>query len=74
MKENKYFDTNTYLRFLLIAPAIALLGLTACSTADGTARHNPRDGGYADIPPRAYNPESRGYDRPWPFGPESTQQ
>jgi hypothetical protein len=73
MRENKCFNTNTYLRLLLIAPAIALLGLSACSTADGTARHNYR-GGYADIPPRGYNPESRGYDRPWPFGPESTQQ
>ena len=73
MIENKFFDTNTYLRFLLIAPAIALLGLTACSTADGTARHNDR-GGYAYIPPRAYNSESRSFDRPWPFGPESTQQ
>jgi hypothetical protein len=49
MIENKFFDTNTYLRFLLITPAIALLGLTACSSADGTARHNYR-GGYADIP------------------------
>ena len=38
MKENKCFNTNTYLRLLLIAPAIALLGLTACSTADGTAK------------------------------------
>jgi hypothetical protein len=61
MKENKCFDTNTYLRFLLIAPAIALLGLTACSTADGTAKHNDR-GAFADIPPRAYpeaNPKTK---------------
>jgi hypothetical protein len=73
MKENKCFNTNTYLRLLLIAPAIALLGLTACSTVGGTAKSN-NNGRYADIPPRAYNPESRGFDRPWPFGPESTQQ
>lgn len=73
MKENKCFNTNTYLRLLLIAPAIALLGLTACSTAGGTAKSN-NNGSYADIPKRAYNSESRGFDRPWPFGPESTQQ
>lgn len=73
MKERKCFNTNTCLGLILIVPAIALLGLTACSTAGGTARHSDR-GGYTDIPPRAYNPESRGYDRPWPFGPESTQQ
>jgi hypothetical protein len=73
MKESKCLTTNTYLRLLFIAPAIALLGLTACSTADETANGHNR-GRYADIPPRAYNPESRGFDRPWPFGPESNQQ
>jgi hypothetical protein len=73
MNENNSFSTDTYLRLILIVPAIALIGLSACSTADGTARHN-HPGGYADIPPRAYNPESRGFDRPWPYGPESSQQ
>jgi hypothetical protein len=73
MTENKFLNTNTYLRLLWIAPAIALLGLTACSSVGGTAKRNYK-GGYADIPPRSYNAESRGYDRPWPFGPESTQQ
>jgi hypothetical protein len=73
MIDNKIFRTSIYIRLILIVPAIALLGLTACSTADGTARHNDGDG-YANIPRRAYNSESRGFDRPWPFGPESTQQ
>jgi hypothetical protein len=73
MKETKCFNANTYLRLLLIVPSIALLGLTACSTAGETAKGNNR-GSYANIPPRAYNPESRGFDRPWPFGPESTEQ
>ena len=54
MIENKFFDNNTYLRLLLITPVISLLGLTA--------RHN-HQGGYADIPPRTYNSESRGYER-----------
>jgi hypothetical protein len=73
MKEKKNFHPNTYRRLVLLVPAFALLGLTACSTAGGTARHNYK-GGYADIRPLAYNPESRSFDRPWPFGPESTQQ
>jgi hypothetical protein len=64
---------DTYLQLVLIVPAIALLGLTGCSTADGTARHNYA-GGYAQIAPRAYNSEGRSFDRPWPFGPESAQQ
>jgi hypothetical protein len=73
MKEKKSFHPKTYRRLVLLVPGIVLLGLTACSTAGGTARHNYK-GGYADIRPLAYNPESRGFDRPWPFGPESTQQ
>jgi hypothetical protein len=73
MIANRFFNTNTSLRLLLTTPLIALLGLTACSSTGGTARHHYR-GGYADIPSRAFNSESRGYDRPWPFGPESTQQ
>ena len=73
MIESNSFPTNIYLRLMLITPSVALLGLTACSTANGTARHNYR-GGYADISLRSYNTESRSFDRPWPFGPESTQQ
>jgi hypothetical protein len=73
MKEDKNFYPNTFRRWVLIGPSIVMLGLTACSTAGGTAGRSYR-GGYADIRPRAYNPESRSFDRPWPFGPESTQQ
>jgi hypothetical protein len=73
MIENKTLQTDTYLSLLLIVPAIALLGLTACSTTEGTAKRHYK-GGYADIAPRSYNSESRSFDRPWPFGPESTQQ
>jgi hypothetical protein len=38
MIESNSFHTSIYLRLILIVPAIALLGLTACSTADGTAQ------------------------------------
>ena len=73
MRANISINTNTYLQLVLIIPATALLGLTGCSTADGTVRHN-YTGGYVQIAPRAYDSESRSFDRPWPFGPESTQQ
>jgi hypothetical protein len=73
MKANMSLNSNTYLQLVWIVPAIALLGLTGCSTADGTVRHN-YTGGYVQIAPRAYDSESRSFERPWPFGPESTQQ
>jgi hypothetical protein len=73
MKINSIFDTNTYLRLTLMVPAIALMGITGCSTADPTAEHNYTHT-YVTISSCAYNTESRGFDRPWPFGPESNQQ
>lgn len=66
-------DTNTYLQLLLIVPAVALVGLTGSSTAEKTVGHN-YTGGFAQVAPRADDSEGRSFDRPWPFGPESTQQ
>jgi hypothetical protein len=65
-------DPYNYIRLNLMVPAIALLGLTSSSTTKPSVRHNTA--AYVEIAPRAYNPESRGFDRPWPFGPGSTQQ
>jgi len=73
MKTHIILDTNTYLRLALIVPAIALMGMTGCSTADPMVGHNDTNS-YVTISPRTYNTESRSFDRPWPFGPESTQQ
>ena len=73
MTTNISLNKNTYLSFLVIVPAIALLGMTGCSTSGGTVGPN-FTGGYVQIAPSAYNPESRSFDRPWPYGPESTQQ
>jgi hypothetical protein len=73
MRSNIIINSDTYFQLSLIVPAIALLGLTGCSTVDGTGRHN-YTGGYVQIAPRVYNSEDRGFDRPWPFGPESIQQ
>jgi hypothetical protein len=73
MKTNIILDTNTYLRLALIVPAIALMGITGCSTADPIVKDNYA-GSNVTISPRTYNTEGRSFDRPWPFGPESTQQ
>lgn len=73
METNIILNSKTYLRLLLIAPAVGLLGLSGCSTADGTVRQY-HTGDHIQIAARTYNSESRGFDRPWPFGTESTQQ
>jgi hypothetical protein len=36
MPTNITLNRNIYLRLLLMVPAVGLLGLTGCSTADGT--------------------------------------
>jgi hypothetical protein len=42
MKTYITLDPKNYLRLTLIVPAIALLELTSCSTADPPVRHNTR--------------------------------
>ena len=73
MPTNITLNSNTYLRLLLMVPAVGLLGLTGCSTADETVLQN-HTGRHVQIAARTYNSESRSFDRPWPFGPESSQQ
>jgi hypothetical protein len=73
MKTKMVLSTNKYPRPLLIVLAFALQGLMGCSTVGGTARQNHEDSNVM-LAGRAYNSESRGFDRPWPFGPESSQQ
>jgi hypothetical protein len=58
---------------ILIISSVSSLLATGCSTAGSTAKQG-RAGGYVQIEPRKYNPETRGFDRPWPFGPESDVQ
>jgi hypothetical protein len=60
------------LTIVLIASVSSLMA-TGCSTASGATKQG-RSGGYVQIEPRKYNPETRGFDRPWPFGPESDGQ
>ncbi len=73
MQMNITLNRDTYLHLLLMVGAAGLLGLTGCSTA-GRAVGQNRTGGYVQIQSRTYNSESRSFDRPWPFGPESNQQ
>jgi hypothetical protein len=72
MRANIIRKQICYFRMALILPAIAVFGLAGCSTADPPVGHNST--AYIEIAPSGYNSESRGFDRPWPFGPESTQQ
>ena len=58
--------------FLSIASIFSLL-TSGCSTAGGTAQLG-RSGDYVQIEPRQYNSQTRGFDRPWPFGPEADAQ
>jgi hypothetical protein len=73
MQRNITLNSNIYLRLLFMVPAVALLGLAGCSTAGETALQN-QTGDHLQIAARTYDSESRSFDRPWPFGPESTQQ
>jgi len=73
MRTNISMESSTYLRLLLLVPAVGLLGIAGCTTAGGTAKQS-HAGGYVHIAASTYNTESRSFDRPWPFGPESSQQ
>jgi hypothetical protein len=86
MKTQKSIYTNSIRRLPLIVPVIFSLAFAACSDVGGTAGTHPavnlqsavvgepQPGDYVTIGRRTYNSESRGFDRPWPFGPESDQQ
>jgi hypothetical protein len=73
MKNQLPINKKSYLQLLVLAPAIGLLGLTGCSSVDGTAGKS-HTANYLTIGASAYNTESHGFERPWPFGPESNQQ
>jgi hypothetical protein len=80
----KFVDSGH--RFRLMVPVIFSMAFAACSDVAGTAQTHPavnlqsavvgepQPGDNVTIGPRTYNSETRGFDRPWPFGPESDQQ
>jgi hypothetical protein len=86
MKTQNSIPTNANRRLLLMVPVICSLAFAACSDLAGTpGTHQtvnlqsalaggPQAGDYVTIGSRTYNPETRGFDRPWPFGPESDAQ
>jgi hypothetical protein len=84
MKTQK--STNSIRGLLLIVPVIGSMAFAACSDLAGTAgtratvsfqsaavgERQTRDN--ITIGPATYNSESRSFERPWPFGPESNPQ
>ena len=86
MKTQKSIDTDFRHRLLLVVPVIFSMALAACSDVAGTAGTpqavnlqsaviaKPQSSDNVTIGSRTYDPESRNFDRPWPFGPESGAQ
>ena len=68
IKTNIILHHHYYRLLALIITAIMLSGLTSCSTADPTVRHNTTAN--IEIAPPSYNSESQGFEGSWPFGPE----
>jgi hypothetical protein len=84
MKTQK--STNSSRRLLLLIPIVSSMAFAACSDVNGNAQSHPavnlqsgavgkaQTSDYLTIGKRTYNPETRGFDRPWPFGPEASAQ
>jgi hypothetical protein len=87
MKTQKSIHPNSIRRLLLIVPVICSMAFAACADLPGTAgtmrptvnfqsaavgEHQTGDN--VTIGPRAYNSETRSFDSPWPFGPQSNPQ
>jgi hypothetical protein len=82
----KINHTHSIRRLLLMVPVISSMAFAACSDVAGTAGTHaavsfhsavvgePRTGDNVTIGLRTYNSETRSFDRPWPFGPESNPQ
>jgi hypothetical protein len=86
MKSQKSIHNNTGLRLLSMVPLICSLAFAACSdlgSRPGTSASvnlqsaavgERQSGDNVTIGPRTYNSESKSFERPWPFGPESNPQ
>jgi len=86
MKTQKSIDTNSVRRVLLTVPVICSMAFAAGSDVAGTAGTHPavnlqsavvgepQTGDNVTIGPRTYDSDTRDFDRPWPFGPESGPQ
>jgi hypothetical protein len=84
MKTQKF--THSGRQLLLLVPIILSMAFAACSDLPGNAQSHSavnlqsgtvgkaQTSDYLTIGKRTYNPETRGFDRPWPFGPEASAQ
>ena len=86
MKTRKSIHIDCHRRLLLMVPVIFSMAFAGCSDVAGTPEKSqavnlqsavagkPQTGDNVTIDPATYNPQSRGFDRPWPFGPEAGPQ
>jgi hypothetical protein len=86
MQSNTSIHSHTLCRLVLIVPVIASMAFTACSDVAGTGGTHttvnlqsataggPQTGDNVTIGRRTYDPETKNFDRPWPFGPEGGAQ
>jgi hypothetical protein len=86
MKTQTSIHTFSNRQLLLMVAVICSMAFAACSDVAGTlGAHqavnlqsavvgHAQTGNNVTIGPRDYNSETRGFDRPWPFGPESGTQ
>jgi hypothetical protein len=86
MKTQKLIHANSIRRLPFMVPVICSLAFAACSDVAGTAGTHAtvnlqsaavgerQTGDNVTIGPRTYNSETRSFERPWPFGPESNPQ
>jgi hypothetical protein len=56
---------------MLLSIAFAIPALAGDQIVTHSTQKKTIPGSYIQIQHRQYNPESRSYERPWPFGPES---
>jgi hypothetical protein len=86
MKTQKTIHSSSNRVLFLVVPVICSMAFAACSDiagAPGTHQAvnlqsavlgHAETGDNVTIGTRTYNPESRSFDRPWPFGPESSAE
>jgi hypothetical protein len=86
MKTQKSIHSHSIRRLLLMVPVICSIAFAACSdVAFGAGTHpavnlqsaavgESQTSDNVTIGPRTYNSDTRDFDRPWPFGPESNPQ
>jgi hypothetical protein len=85
-KIQKPIHTNLIRQLILTFAVMCSMAFAACSDLNGTPQTHAtvgfqsavtgkrQTGDNVTIAPRTYNSETESFDRPWPFGPESSPQ